>query len=85
MASDRELKAATFVERYGQAVRGDWSALDGRSVRDAMDEVAAFLRGERDDLSLSNWYVCEEGAVGHWLPDSYHGYCSLYHEVPDGE
>lgn len=59
------------LREYGEAFRGDWSsdAIDGRSVRDELDEVAAWIAspdtypgdaGARERLG-----ICPAGN-GHW-------------------
>lgn len=71
---------ATLLREYGQAVRGDWADLDGRSVRYVLDEIADQLDGasiwtdlvtERRSIA-----ICPSG-LGHWQR-----YCTQGCEAP---
>lgn len=57
------------LTEYGQAMRGDWSGIDGRAVRSDMDLLASSLRGEDTESieSLRNAIgLCPQGN-GHWV------------------
>lgn len=56
------------LTEYGQAMRGDWSGIDGRAVRSDMDLLASSLRGEDTESieSLRNALgLCPQGNM-HW-------------------
>lgn len=58
---------AQILTEFGSAIRGDWGSIDGRSVRDGMDRVAASLRsGEATIASMrGDLDLCPSGE-GHW-------------------
>ena len=58
------------LREYGQAFRGDWSssAIDGREVRDDMDEIAGWIQSggyPGDDRARRHLGICPHGK-GHW-------------------
>lgn len=58
------------LREYGQAFRGDWSsgAIDGRSVRDEMDDIAIWVEKGAypgDDAARDRLGICPAGQ-GHW-------------------
>lgn len=62
------MRAATQALReYGSCIRGDWGDIDGRGVRDDLDELASALEGE--DKTIEQWReqlgMCPSGE-GHW-------------------
>lgn len=74
------MKATNILREYGEAIRGDWSEIDGRTVRDQLDYLAELIETNhnaelteqeaiecRDSLG-----ICLEGN-GHWLE-----YCEEY-------
>jgi hypothetical protein len=73
---------AGLIREYGAAVRGDWSDLDARSVRNVLDELADMVDqhgGEVLPMDLvaqrrAMYGLCRFGG-GHW-----ERYCSDYHE-----
>ncbi len=68
----REETAATVLDAWGQAIRGDWGSIDGRSSRAQLAEVSAYLRGARPDLTLHDVDVCDGGDHSpHWLGEGY--------------
>lgn len=67
---DRIEHAANILDAWGQAIRNDWSSIDGRSCRAQLWEISAYLRGERDTLTYADVDVCPNG---HWLE-----WCSDY-------
>lgn len=58
-----------ILREYGQAFRGDWSsdAIDGRSVRDEMDDIAGWLEVgfPGDKPARERLGICPAG-LGHW-------------------
>ncbi|KKK67580.1 hypothetical protein LCGC14_2952660 [marine sediment metagenome] len=69
--------AAEVLDAWGEAIRGDWSDIDGRSCRAQLDEVSAYLRGVRAELTLSDVNVCDEGdGSPHWLGNGWDHACS---------
>ena len=61
---------AAALNEYGQAMRGDWSQVDGRSVRDQMEEFSSAVEGgEESAWTMQQWRqslgVCPDGG-GHW-------------------
>lgn len=70
-------QVAKVLREYGQAIRGDWSEIDGRSVRIDMEEIArwvedpsllgALQHGGYEGLRAARCAVgiCPEGG-GHW-------------------
>lgn len=74
---------AQALREYGAAIRGDWSELDGRSVRGQLDQFAdAIETGDEADKPIEWWRaecgVCPDGG-GHWS-GSWAGHC----ETDDG-
>jgi len=66
----RENHAARVLDEWATAIRGDWGSIDGRTCRDQLGRVSAYLRGERDELTLSDVGVCAGGEFGaHWEGD----------------
>lgn len=65
--SNNEL-AKQLLSEYGEAIRGDWSDLDGRDVRSALDDISELIDSDekfeievlREELNL-----CPKGN-GHW-------------------
>lgn len=72
---------AQALREYGQAIRGDWGDLDGRSVLSQLNNVADELLIDTDQ-SLDKWRqelgICPDGG-GHWS-GKWYGYC----ETEDG-
>lgn len=64
------------MSEYAQAIRGDWSDFDGRTMRDVIDEWVAEIKVPRDE-SLAYWRgkmnLCLSGG-GHWC--GRYGHCS---------
>ena len=59
--------AAAVLDDWATAIRGDWGSIDGRTCRDELGEISAFLLGERDTLTPKDVGVCTEGKYGaHW-------------------
>ena len=59
---DDERKAVVTRELQilGEAIRGNWATLDGRTVRDVLNAIADFLNG-------SGGFDCAEGRIFyHW-------------------
>lgn len=59
--------AASVLDNWATAIRGDWSSIDGRTCRDELGDISAFLRGETDTLTSEDVGVCTKGEFGaHW-------------------
>lgn len=64
---------ADLLDEYGEAIRGSWGDIDGRSERMALQDLAAAIRqhgnqtlsDERVDELRQNLGVCRAGS-GHW-------------------
>lgn len=58
-----------ILREYGSAFRGDWSstAIDGRSVRDEMDDIASWVEADYpgDTEARERLGICPQGQ-GHW-------------------
>jgi hypothetical protein len=52
--NDRQERAATLLDAWGEAIRGDWSSIDGRACRMELDAISAYLREELDTLSFND-------------------------------
>ena len=63
------MSIATVIREYGQAMRGDWSEIDGRWVRDDMDTIARWISGDAyyvsDLCGRESLGLCPSGR-GHW-------------------
>lgn len=64
----------SVLREYGEAFRGDWSMIDGRSVRSEMDQIARWLETDYpgDLIARAELGVCMQGN-GHWQ-----SWCSDY-------
>lgn len=62
--SDNRSAVARALGAFGAAIRGDWSDIDGRSVRAQLDTLAAALAPEAPEATyedLCRWVdVCPE-------------------------
>ena len=68
--SDRSEHAADILDKWADAIRGDWGSIDGRSCRLQLNEISTFLRGEQEGLALVDVGVCDRGKYGaHWADD----------------
>lgn len=60
---------AQVIEEYGSAFRLDWSDVDGRWVRDNMNDIAMWVRDPKTFLGLEesrrSLDLCPRGE-GHW-------------------
>lgn len=58
---------ARIIKEYGQAMRGDWGIIDGRSVRDQLDDFAEQILNPSTTPALlrSSMGICPKGE-GHW-------------------
>ena len=77
VASTREEKAADVLDAWGTAIRMNWGDIDGRSCKRQLQEISAYLRGERDSLALEDVGVCVDGErrTPHWSGDGeWYGY-----------
>lgn len=67
------------MREYGEAVRGDWSELDGRSVRSVLDGFADELEGKLEPCTMDERRerlgLCPDGG-GHW--GGRWGHCDTY-------
>lgn len=76
---------AKAMNEYGSAVRGDWSDLDGRSVRDVMEMFASAVEGGPEAAwSIGQWRaalgICPDGGC-HW-GGKWSGYCETDEGCP---
>ena len=68
---------AQAIREYGQAIRGDWGSIDGRSVRIEMNKLAdAVEEGNPSHRDIQWWRnelgICPHGCM-HWTM-----YCEDY-------
>lgn len=79
---EKNKTVSDIISEYGQAVRGDWGSIDGRSVRDDMDTMSLIVR-KYGDMELPpkayaylayQFGLCVNGG-GHWL-----SFCENYGE-----
>ncbi|AYN58129.1 hypothetical protein PBI_JUDY_59 [Arthrobacter phage Judy] len=70
---------AQAIREYGQAIRGSWGDLDGRSVLSVLEGVADELEGRREPRTLEqhrdDMGICPDGG-GHW--GGRWGFCKDY-------
>ncbi len=68
--------AASVLDNWATAIRGDWASIDGRACRTELGDISAFLRGETDTLTPEDVGVCMKGDFGaHWdthWPEDHH-------------
>lgn len=66
---------ADVIEEYGQAIRGDWSELDGRTVRNHLEFLAMRVRDPRGTVADMRQVVgiCHRGN-GHWTEFCHYEY-----------
>lgn len=58
--------AKICLDQYGSAMRGDWSEADGRSIRDALDDISRVLDGKLNTTEFRcRNDLCPDGD-GHW-------------------
>lgn len=61
-------EVATCLDEYGEAIRGDWGSIDGRSERAALQQLAEAIR-EPDRFTPEAMRrildICPYGC-GHW-------------------
>lgn len=43
------------LHAYGDAIRNDWSSVDGRAVRDDLDNLAGMLHGDSLVPTFEEW------------------------------
>lgn len=64
------------MREYGQAIRGDWSGFDGRTMKAVLDDFANWVDGGELPKSIERARgelgICEAGG-GHWC--GLWGYC----------
>lgn len=55
-------EVATALHALGQAYRGDWSSVDGRTIRDQLDDLANALAGDTlfDAAAWAAGWLCIE-------------------------
>ncbi|UVK58451.1 hypothetical protein SEA_GLOBIWARMING_58 [Arthrobacter phage GlobiWarming] len=70
---------AKALREYGQAIRGYWGDLDGRTVLSVLEDVAAELEGRHEPRTIAqhrdNMGICPDGG-GHW--GGRWGFCEQY-------
>ena len=70
--------AADILEEYGEAFRGSWAAVDGRSVRSDLEQIASDMRSYGNGglptavivVRRRNLDLCPAGN-GHWTEFCY--------------
>lgn len=71
------MAVSDVIREWGQAMRGDWNDVDGRSVLLQMEEFAGWVDEPEtypgDKLARQSAGVCDAGG-GHWC-GSWYGYC----------
>lgn len=75
--NEREERAAYVLDAWADAIRGDWSTIDGRGCKASLNQISAYLRGTRDGLTFDDVGVCQcDGSVGtHWYGDLWGEMC----------
>lgn len=60
--------AKDLLYEYGQAIRGDWSFVDGRQVRNNLEDFADSIDNPEADIAVlrASANLCPAGG-GHWL------------------
>lgn len=48
--ADNRVQVAIVIRGFGQAIRGDWGSIDGRSIRDTMNHLANYLDPDSEVL-----------------------------------
>ncbi len=69
---------AQVIREYGQAFRGDWGSIDGRSVRDEMEDIAFWMEADAypgDEKARERLGICPTG-TGHWTQYCEDDYCN---------
>lgn len=67
MSDERAEHAAKILDDWATAIRGNWGGIDGRTCRMELNEISAYLRGEKETLTLQDVGVCKLGEWGpHW-------------------
>ena len=73
---ERNRHAATILNGWADAIRGDWSSIDGRSCREQLWEITRYLTGGQDALTFEDVGICVKGKYGgHWFGNSYDHNC----------
>lgn len=70
--ADHEVRdqIATVLHEYGEAIRGDWGSIDGRSERSSIQRMAGWVRDlstfpDTLDEARDQVGICLDGE-GHW-------------------
>jgi len=66
MTTKRVETAASVLDAWGEAIRGDWGGVDGRSCRAQLGAISSYLRGESDSLYPRDVGVCMVDGP-HWF------------------
>ena len=72
---ERSEVAASVLDAWGQAIRGDWGSIDGRSCRDELYAISSYLRGDGDSLQPKDVGVCMIDDGPHWFGNGYGHEC----------
>lgn len=59
--------AAEILDMWAEALRGDWSNIDGRQSSQELSAISAYLRGERQTLTPADVGICVLGGTPHWI------------------
>ena len=67
MTAERAERAAEVLDAWGEAIRSDWNDIDGRSCKEELATISAYLRGEIETLRFDDVGVCRcDGPFAHW-------------------
>lgn len=78
------MSAVDVLRELGGAIRGDWGSIDGRSIRDAIDDIAAAIESDApppDEALRRSADLCPAGG-GHWTQYCAPGYCPERCRIP---
>ena len=69
MSATAETPVIRAMREWASAIRGDWSYIDGRSVKAEVEGWVSVLTGEEPDRTIERWRdslgLCPQGG-GHW-------------------
>ena len=82
---ERHRNAMRLVVAVGEAIRGDWGTIDGRTIKVTMDDLAAYAatgtNEENYEKALTDGQMfsedlCWRSGRGHWMDHCYADECS---------
>lgn len=71
----RAARASVVLDAWAEALRLDWSSIDGRACRSELRAVTAYLDGSTDALSFDDVGVCRCNGSTHWHRDAWDVTC----------